>query len=133
MVDDIVKEVSINNITTTLYKEYTTSRHHQQYTLQIHRNIKHTYSFIIKKGSKAQFQFIYDPLQESYLGIRNINSESNVPALFLFIGCKVLFKLHGYCNVKSFKNLPSWYLKILFSKTFNGTMYKDIINGFVTL
>lgn len=138
MIDDIVLEFSRSD-GGTLYKEYTTSKHQQQYVLQIHRNIKKNktlnYSFIIRKGNKnfPQFQFIYDPAQESYIGIRNIMNEFRVPLLFIFIGCRVLFKIHGYCDVKSFKNLPEWFTKALFSKQYNGYLYKDITNGFTVI
>lgn len=139
MIDDIVGEFARCDPGATLYKEYTTSRHQQQYTLQIHRNIKKNksanYSFIIRKGNKnyPQFQFIYDPTQESYIGIRNIMNEFRVPLLFVFIGCRVLFKIHGYCDVKSFKNLPEWFTRALFSKKYNGYLYRDITNGFAII
>lgn len=139
MIDDIVMEFSRSESSGTLYKEYTTSRHQQQYVLQIHRNLKKNktvnYSFIIRKGNKnyPQFQFIYDPVQESYIGIRNIMNEFRVPLLFVFIGCRVLFKMHGYCDVKSFRNLPEWFTKALFSKKYNGFLYRDITNGFAVI
>ena len=138
MIDDIVNEFARSD-GGTLYKEYTTSRHQQQYILQIHRNLKKNktfnYSFIIRKGSKnyPQFQFLFDPAQESYIGIRNVMNEFKVPLLFVFIGCRVLFKMHGYCDVKSFKNLPVWFTKALFSKQYNGYLYKDITNGFAVI
>lgn len=135
MIDDIVTEIlPCSTGVHRLYKEYTTQKYQQFYTLQIHRILKkqtYNYSFIIKKGSKSSIQFIYDPVQETYIGIRNISNDFTVPVLFMFIGCKVLFKLHGYCDVKSFKHLPEWFLKVLLKKSFNGIMWKDITNGFV--
>lgn len=138
MVQDIVSEF-LRSEGGTLYKEYTTSRHQQQYVLQIHRNVKknksYNYSFVIRKGNKnvPQFQFIFDPTQESYIGIRNIMNEFKVPLLFIFIGCRVLFKIHGYCDVKSFRSLPEWFTKALFSKKYNGYLYRDITNGFAVI
>jgi hypothetical protein len=134
MIDDIVHEVMISG--SHIFKEYTTVRHQQLYTLQLHKNIKNkSMYFVIKKGGKLApyFQFIYDPIQESYIGIRNIYGDLSVPMLFVFVGCKVLFKIHGYGDVKSFSHLPVWFLKALFSKKYNGMLYKDIVNGFVTI
>lgn len=139
MIDDIVDEFARSEGGGTTYKEYTTSRHHEQYVLQIHRNLKKNkilnYSFVIRKGQKnyPQFQFIYDPMQDSYIGIRNIMTEFGVPLLFVFIGCRVLFKMHGYCDVKSFKNLPSWFIRVIFSRNYNGILYRDIVNGFAII
>lgn len=135
MVDDVVSEVC-DVALKPLFKEYTTLRFRQYYSLQIHRNVRSkgqtNYSFLLKKGKTCVFQFIYDPAQECYIGIRNVYTES-IPLLFIFLGCKVLFRIHGYCDVKSFQKLPDWFVKILLCKTFNGCLFKDIVNGFCSL
>lgn len=145
MIEDIYADIYVppehNSMLTSFYKEYTTTRQHQNYTLIIHRNIKYSknksvynYSFSIKKrGNKMYFQFIFDPVQETYLAIRHIGTDIHLPLLFMYIGCKVLFKIHGYCDTKSLLDLPKWFSKILLHKKYNGMILKEIVNGFIVI
>lgn len=148
MIDDIFDEITDNdNICeenmTSLFKEYTTIQDQNNYTLQIHRNVKYSknkcyynYQFTIRKLNKQkymQFQFMFDPIHETYIAMRHVSIDFNVPLLFLFIGCKVLFKIYGYNDVKSFKHLPEWFSHILLHKKFSGIMLKDIVGGSVII
>jgi hypothetical protein len=143
MVDDIYRDIYIPSdiVMTTFCKEYNTTRQHHNYTLIIHRNIKYAkskctynYSFSIKKRStRMQFQFIFDPMQENYIVVKNMGTDVHLPLLFLYIGCKVLFKIHGYCDTKSLSELPSWFSKLLLNKSYNGMILKDIVNGFIVI
>ena len=146
MIDDIHNEILLKDDVncTTLFKEYTTTREHSNYTLQLHRNCvskirqrqTYVYSFVIRKrymNKYIQFQFIYDPIQETYIGMRHMGCDFQVPLLFLFIGCKILFKIHGYTDIKSFAHLPQWFTKILLHKKYSGLLLKDIVNGFATI
>lgn len=148
MVDDMVAEICAQKPDseapqrTSQSKEYTTARQHQNYTLQLNRNVRHlkgrpayNYSFLIKKrGQKVpSFQLLYDPIGESYIGMQQSGMDVHLPLLFLFLGCKVLFKIHGYCSFKSINQFPKWFSRVLLSKNYNGLMIRDIVNGFVVV
>jgi hypothetical protein len=148
MVDDMAIEIcpdGTKNRTIELVsqsKEYTTTRQHQNYTLQLNRNVRHmkaktvyNYSFLIKKrGQKIpSFQLIYDPIGETYIGIQPSGIDIHLPLLFVFLGCKVLFKIHGYCSFKNLNKFPKWFTRVLVSKNYNGLMVRDIVSGFVVV
>ena len=104
----------------TLNKEYTLG----DFTLLVNN-----YSFTIKRvNSVKRFQFIYDSDNKVYIAIRGIHE---LPMLFLFIGCKVLFSIHGYTNYNGFAHLPGWFTRVLLNKNYSGLLLHDIVNGFV--
>jgi hypothetical protein len=95
----------------------------------------YNYSFLIKKrGQKIpSFQLIYDPIGETYIGIQPSGIDIHLPLLFVFLGCKVLFKIHGYCSFKNLNKFPKWFTRVLVSKNYNGLMVRDIVSGFVVV
>lgn len=147
MVDEMVAEITSarGDGLSTQSKEYTTAspaRQHQNYTLQLNRSVRHhkgrpfyNYGFAIKRrGQKAPgFQLFFDKTSENYLGIHSSGADLHLPLLFLFLGYKVVFKIHGYCNVKSLQQLPPWFSRVVLSKNYNGLVIGEIVNGVVVL
>lgn len=147
MVDDMVVEITgtRGDGLSTQSKEYTTAspgRQHQNYTLQLNRSVRHlkgkpvySYGFVIRRrGQKAPgFQLFFDQASENYLAMHTSGADVHLPLLFLFLGYKVVFKIHGYCNTKSLRQMPPWFSRVVLSKNYNGLVIRDIVNGFVVI
>lgn len=132
IIEDIVAEIRHDH-TQILYKEYTTVHFHKQYALHIYRKIRnksYNYGFSIQRNHRSSVSFLFDLSSKKYQCHTN---NRNIPLLFLFIGCKVLFELHGYHHVSNLTYLPPGISKILLKKNFNGMMFNDIIHGFIKI
>lgn len=144
MVDDILSEIQspADACSSTLFKEYTTAQQQQSFTLQISRKSRllknkplTQYSFSIKKkGARcSSFQLMYDACGDNYVCMRQIGAEVHLPLLFLYIGCKLIFKIHGCKEIACFREFPDWFKRILLCETYSGMLLKDIVNSYILI
>lgn len=146
MVDDILREIQYSSDSSvssaSLFKEYTTNQQQQNFTLHVNRRTKsnrfkptHYYGFSIKKkGSRcSSFELTYDSASDCYVCMRQIGVDVHLPLLFLYLGCKLVFRMHGSREIKCFREFPSWFQKILLCDEYNGMLLKDIVTGYIVV
>ncbi len=132
-------------------KKFFHSKMYQNIELRFTKNNIGRCTFLITDISHitplySNIQVVYEPQYKRYRlsGLHNAKYKLIIPYLLLFLGFKVLFKVHGYEYVKCFEDInisyfdqkdidkiPSWFKKILYCPNFNGMILKDLIDGYV--
>ena len=91
-------------------------------------------AFLFVQGSVDEHQQIL--LDQTSIG-DTPNAPTNaylVPAFLLFVGCRLLMEFHPeHIETRSLPCMPSWLDKAIFSKSFPGTLWKDLVYGRIQL
>lgn len=94
----------------------------------------------------SNIQVLYEPEYKRYRlsGLDNTHRKLVLPYLLLYIGFKVLFKIHGYnyitCfddinisyfDTKDIDKIPRWFKNILCNPNYNGMLLNELADGCV--
>lgn len=107
-------------------------------------------TFIINDLSKKYppyylgVQVIYEPEYARYrISMPKYQIPIEIPCILLFIGFKVLFSIHGYEYVKSFKDMemhleqshddifPEWFQRLVVYPNYDGTLYRSLVQNVI--
>ena len=130
MINEIYNEIDIN----FTCRSYTMRNH----TLNIEKATRYfknkpitIYSFTIKNNYNY-VKILYDYSKKIYI-LRKKNKFIIVPFLFMFIGYKILFEAHGIHNIYGLNTCPKWFIKLLYTKSYNGNLVYDLVNNLIEI
>jgi hypothetical protein len=120
MYNELNKNNSVN-------KKYNIKHNKKTITLKINKNIL-VYSFIIKNKFN-EVKIIFNHTVNKY-NIIFKGRKIEIPLLFMFIGCKLLFKYHGYHPINNIDKFPSWFIIIILYQKYNGNLLYELVNNY---
>lgn len=133
-------------------KEFHHFKHDKSIKLKFTKNYKtNKCSFIIRHEEEKypylmSIQVTYEPEYSRYrITVPKNNPPKKVPIILVFLGFKILFAIHGYDFVQKFTDMsmhfeqlheeifPEWFQRLVSFQEYNGSMYTELFNSYISL